>query len=77
MRNVTVSVITDIYFLRKEIYIMVENIITSICFFCLGFISKELVLYGIIKAKKADKQIKLAKSIISNRDKIMNKKKRS
>ena len=56
---------------------MVKIIIIAICFFCMGFISKELVLYGIIKAKKADKQIKLAKRIISHKDKINNKKKRN
>ena len=50
-------------------------ILTPLCFFCLGFISKELVLYGIIKVKKADRQLELAKRIISNRDKILKKKK--
>ena len=49
-------------------------ILTSLCFFCLGFISKELVLYGITKSKKAKKQLELAKKIISNREKIQKKK---
>ena len=33
-------------------------ILVSVCFYCFGYISKELVLYGIEKAKQSDKQSK-------------------
>lgn len=41
-------------------------VLISICFFDLGYISKELVLYFIRKSKKADDQLELARKIIDN-----------
>ena len=45
-------------------------ILTAICFFDFGYISKELVLYYIRKSKKADEQLQLARKIIDEQDKF-------
>ena len=50
--------------------IIIITILIAVCFFCLGFNVKELVLYGIRKSKKADEQLELARKIIDNDDKF-------
>jgi len=50
-------------------------LLLAICFFDLGYISKELVLYSIKKQKKADKQradkqLELVKKIIADKLKL-------
>ena len=45
-------------------------VLMAICFFNLGYISKELVLYAVMKSKKADEQLELARKIIDNQDKF-------
>ena len=78
MRNSFVSVVTDINILMKGLDNMMITVIftavitifmiilMAVCFFDLGFISKELVLYWIRKSKKADEQLELARKIIDN-----------
>ena len=53
----------------KSIIILTVIISAVICTFSLGFISKELIFFGIIKAKKADKQLELARKVIEKYNK--------
>ena len=53
--------------------IIVIILLVAIGFFTLGFVSKELILYGIMKSKKADEKLKLAKKIIDRNKKIFPK----
>ena len=39
-------------------------VIISICFYCFGYISKELVLYGIDKVRQADRHTEFMKELI-------------
>ena len=52
------------------VIIIILIALIAICFFDLGYIAKELVLYAIRKSKKADEQLELAKKIIDNSDKF-------
>ena len=54
---------------------VIAILLTAVCFFTLGFIVKELILYGIIKAKKADKQLEAARKIIERNQTIFRKEK--
>ena len=45
-------------------------VLALICFFDLGYIAKELVLYKIRKSKKVDEQLDLARKIIDNQEKF-------
>jgi len=76
MRSVYTSVVTDTNIFERVdimiaiIFIAIVTIIIlvlmAICFFDLGYIVKELILYSIRKSKKADEQLKLARKIIDN-----------
>ena len=52
---------------------VIAIILTAVCFFTLGLIVRDLILYGIIKAKKADEQIELARKIIERNQSIFKK----
>jgi|GEM_PF-6984120 len=43
---------------------IIVAVLISVCFYCFGYISKELVLYGIEKAKQADRHTEFMKKII-------------
>ena len=43
---------------------IIVAVLVSICFYCFGYISKELVLYGIEKVKQQDRHTQLMKDII-------------
>ena len=45
-------------------------VLISVCFFDLGYIAKELVLYKIRKSKQADEQLESARKIIDNQNKF-------
>jgi len=49
---------------------IIVSVLVALCFYCFGYISKELVLYWIRKSKKADEQLELARKIIDNSDKF-------
>jgi len=79
MRNSFVSVVTDKNILER-VEIMITIIFTAfmtiillvliaICFFDLGYITKELLLYVIKKSKKPDDQSELVRKIIDYYDK--------
>ena len=44
-------------------------VLIAICFFDLGYITKELLLYVIKKSKKSDEQAELVRKIIDKYDK--------
>ena len=78
MRNMVVSVVTDKNILMEGLIYMITVIViilTAVCFFTLGYIVKEVILYTIIKAKKADVQIGLARKIIERNQTIFKKEK--
>jgi len=43
---------------------IIVAVLVSLCFYCFGYISKELILYGIEKAKQADRHMEFMKTLI-------------
>ena len=60
-------------FIITAIITIIMLVLISICFFDLGYIAKELILYKIRElkeAKKINEQLELARKIIDNQDKF-------
>ena len=60
MWSVAVSVVTDIIFKANEVIYMIALIIVlmiliAICFYCLGYIAKELIFYRTVLRKQKRK----------------------
>ena len=44
--------------------IVIVAVLIAVCFYCVGYISKELVLYGIRKNRQIDKHVDSVKGLI-------------